>query len=201
MEDVKPRRQEYADATREALLESARVRFIQDGYAATSIEQVVRDARVTRGALYHHFQSKTDLFVAVFEQVETETMQRLTDVLSKVADPWRAAMAALDAYLEACLTPAYRRIVLEDGPLALGWRRWRALDQHHTLDPLEQILRALIRGGQLRPQPTRLLARIICAATGEAAFAVADSTDPVAARDEAAKTLRNLFEGLRDVNQ
>jgi len=201
MNNVKPRRQEYADATRDALLESARKRFIQDGYAATSIEQVVRDARVTRGALYHHFQSKTDLFIAVFEQVETQTMRRLTDVLSSVADPWQAAMIALDAYLEACLTPAYRRIVLEDGPLALGWRRWRALDQLHTLDFLEQILSSLIRGGQLRPQPTRLLARIICAATGEAAFAVADSTDPKAARDEAAKVLRELFDGLRDANR
>lgn len=109
-------------------------------------------------------------------------------------------MAALDVYLEACLTPAYQRIVLEDGPLAPGWQRWRALDQQQTLDLLEGILIALIHDGQLRPQPTRLLARIICAATGEAAFAIASSTDPAHARDEAATMLRELFDGLRVAN-
>ncbi len=198
MEAVKPRRQEYADATRHALVASARELFVAHGYAATSIEQVAREARLTRGALYHHFASKTDLFIAVFEQVETETMERLTGALATAADPWQAAMTALDAYLDVCLTPVYQRIVLEDGPVALGWQRWRALDQQHTLQRLEQILAALIAAGELRPQPTALLARIICAAAGEAAFAVADSDDPAALRDQAAQLLRELFAGLRD---
>ncbi len=197
MTDVKSRRQEHADATRDAVLDSARSLFITAGYAATSTEQVVHDARVSRGALYHHFGSKTDLFIAVFVQVETETMQRLTDALGAVPDPWEAAMAALDAYLEACLHPAYHRIVLEEGPVALGWKRWRELDQHHTLKPIEQILQALITNGHLSPQPVSLLARIICAATGEAAVAVADSAQPAAARNEAAGVLRDLFDGLR----
>jgi hypothetical protein len=131
-------------------------------------------------------------------QVETETMDQLTSAPRAGADPWQAAMAALDAYLGACLAPAYQRIVLEDGPLALGWRRWRALDQQHTLHRLEQILAELIDAGELRPRPTALLARVICAAAGEAAFVVTDSEDPAAARDEAAQLLRELFGGLRD---
>lgn len=197
MPPVKPRRQEYADATRAALLASARGLFIRRGYASTSIEHVARDARVTKGALYHHFSSKTDLFVAVFEQVQGETMQRLGDALTVTADVWQAAMGALDAYLEACITPAYQRIVLEEGPVALGWQRWRDLDHQHTLPRLEHIIDALIASEQLRPQPATLLARIICAAAGEAAFAVAASDNPATERDQAARLLRELFDGLR----
>lgn len=197
MEKVKPRRQEYADASREALVASARELFIGVGYSAASIEQIARNARLTRGALYHHFESKTELFIAVFEQIETETMERLAEALRSPPAPWQAAMTALDAYLDACLTPAYKRIVLEDGPIALGWQRWRALDQQHTLHLIERIIATLIDAGELRPQSTALPARVICAAAGEAAFAVADSEDPAAARDDAAQLLRELLGGLR----
>ena len=197
MDDVKPRRQEYAEATRAALVDSARQLFVDRGYPATSIEDVVRSARVTRGALYHHFDTKMDLFIAVFEQVETETMDRLTEALGVIVAPWDAALTALDAYLDACLAPAYQRIILQDGPVALGWQRWRALDQQHSIRRLEQIIVVLIDAGELRPQPTALLARIICAAAGEAAFAVSENEDPAKARDQAAHLLRQLFGGLR----
>lgn len=197
MADVKSRREEYAEATRQALIDSAGELFAARGYHATSIEDVVRRARVTRGALYHHFAGKQELFEAVFEEQEARVAGQIAAAFAREDDALRQALAGLDAFLDACLDERFREIILRQGPTALGWVRWRELDQRYTLGLLRTGLRALMDERVIRPHSLDLLTRVFFAALSEAAIAIAEAGDPTAARDEAAGLVRAFLESLR----
>src|SRR5437773_5827824 len=114
MQDVKSRREMYSEATRAALLDAATTLFAERGYAGTSLEDVATAARVTRGAVYHHFAGKQALFEAVLDQQERQADAQI--VAAAVADdPWQAATQALDAFLTKCCEPAYSRLVWVEG--------------------------------------------------------------------------------------
>src|SRR5262245_65846481 len=117
---VKSRRDQHSAATRAALVRVARRLFAEYGYAGTATEDVVRRAGVTRGALYHHFRDKRDLFAAVVEQVEQDVLERVAEAALSERDAWEAQRAAIGAYLDVCLEPAVQRIVLVDAPSVLG---------------------------------------------------------------------------------
>jgi AcrR family transcriptional regulator len=195
--NVKSRREEYAEATRRALLDAATGLFAERGYAATSVEDIARAARVTRGALYHHFAGKRDVFEAVFEELETATIPRLLPADGADEDPWALLLAGFDGVLEVALEPTYQRIALVDAPAVLGWARWRELAEHHVLGLLREVLAGLMSAGLLRPQPPDLLARLLLAALVEAALTIASAPDQDRARSEASLLLRDLLEGLR----
>jgi AcrR family transcriptional regulator len=198
MTAVKSRREEQVDATREALLESGQALFAEKGFAATSLDDVAGAARVTKGALYHHFPGgKLALFEAVFEAVDADLEQRITGAIPADAGPWEVVHSGLDAYLEACLDPVIRRIMFQEGPTALGWQRWRELDGCHSRALLRTSLDLLVQTGELRPQPLSLLTQVMFTALGEAGMAVADADDPQTARDEARRLMLDLLEGLR----
>lgn len=195
--DVKTRREEYAESTRRALLDAAAERFATAGYAATSIEDVVRDARVTRGALYHHFRGKQELFEAVFAEVELAALARIGAAADTPGAPWDAFTAGFDAALDACLDPAYRRIALQEAPIALGPVRWREVAEQHSLGVIRQILEALAAAGELRPLSVPLLSRVLFATLAEAALTIAEADDEQAARAAAGELVHTLLGGLR----
>src|SRR6516164_3359363 len=119
---------EQSEATRTALLATARAMFAERGYAAVGTEEIVRSAGVTRGALYHHFAGKAELFEAVYEDVERELVGTIADSLMATAtDPLQALHAGTRAFLEACEDPAVQRIAMIDAPSVLGWERWREI--------------------------------------------------------------------------
>jgi len=190
---------ERRETTRQALLAAARALFAAEGYAAVGIEEVARRAGVTRGALYHHFRDKRDLFRAVAEEIEDEldglTAAATRAVLREPADLPEAMAAGMAAFLDACQGPDMR-VLLLDGPSVLGWREWHALDARHALRQIEAGLAALVEGGFMPAQPLRPLAHLIHGATIEAALYVAGAEDPVAARAEIGASLRRLFDGL-----
>jgi AcrR family transcriptional regulator len=194
---VKSRREEYAEATRRALLDAAAELFSTRGYAATSIEDVVRSARVTRGALYHHFSGKRELFETVFAELEGEVAGRLGALLGADADPWERFLAGIDAALDACLDPRFRRLALQEGLAALGYQRWRELGEQQSMGVLHQGLEALMAAGVLAPQPVDLLTRVLFAALAEAALAIADAQDERDAHEQARELLHRLLDGLR----
>lgn len=194
---VKTRREEYAESTRRALLDAGAERFATAGYAATSIEDVVRDARVTRGALYHHFSGKQDLFEAVFAEVEAAALARIAAAATATDAPWEAFTAGVDAALDACLDPAYRRIALQEAPTALGPVRWREAAEQHTLGLLREILTALAAAGELRPTSVPLLSRVLFATLAEAALTIAEADDERAARADAGALVHALLTALR----
>src|SRR5438105_11817972 len=108
---VNSRQAENSASTRAALLRVARRFFSERGYADTATEEIVRRAHVTRGALYHHFEDKKDLFRAVVQEEQSKVAAKCMAAASKQADPWRALMAANEAFLEACLDPAVQQVV------------------------------------------------------------------------------------------
>ena len=198
MDSVKSRREEAVDATRAALLESALRAFTERGFAGTSLDDVVRDARVTKGALYHHFKGgKLALFEAVFEEVDLRLAERIVAAVPPDAGPWELVQAGLDAYLEACADPVVRRIMFQEGPVALGWARWRELDGCSSRELLSASVQGLLDAGEIRPQPVELLTRLLFTTLGEAGMSFAEAEDQQAARAQARTLLLGLLDGLR----
>jgi AcrR family transcriptional regulator len=191
------RREEYTEATRRALLDSAAAAFMERGFAEASLDDIARGARLTKGALYHHFEGKQDLFRAVFEEVEAEMIVAVRDASAGEPDPWRRLLAGIGAFLDACLTPRYRRIALEEGPAALGWHRWREIDERYALALVRAPLARLMSAGVLRHQPVELLARVVLAALTEVGMAVAAAPDREAARRDAQALVEELLSGFR----
>lgn len=187
---------ERTATTRSALIEAGRTLFARDGYGGVSMEAVVREAGLSRGALYHQFGGKRELFEAVFETVEREVVERIGRLLAGVADPRAAFAAGVGAWLDACADPAVQRIVLVDAPAVLGWQQWREIGQRYGLGVVEAVLAAAVEAGQLRAQPLRPLAHVLVAALDEAALYVASAEDPQQARAETEPVLRDLVDGL-----
>lgn len=195
---VKSRREEAVDATRAALLDSALRLFTERGFAGTSLDDVVRAARVTKGALYHHFKGgKLALFEAVFQEVDLRLAERTLAAVPPDAGPWELVEAGLDGYLEACSDPVVRRIMFQEGPVALGWARWRELDGCSSRELLSGAVQGLLDAGQIRPQPVELLTRLLFTTLGEAGMSVAEADDQDAARAEARALMLALLNGLR----
>jgi AcrR family transcriptional regulator len=195
--EKRSRREQYSEETRAALLESARSLFAERGFADTSIEDVVSRAGMTRGALYHHFASKRDLFEAVFEDLERELMERVAGAGTGEVDVWKRTMASLYSFLDGCLEPTCRRIALQEAPTVLGRNRWREIDERYAMGLVRAGVEELIDTGVIAPQPVDLLAHVLFGALTEAAFRVAAATDPAAARDEAAALLERMVGSLR----
>lgn len=196
--EVKPQRLEYVAQTRRALLDAAERLYIADGYNATSIDAVAAAARFTKGAVYRHFSDKQALFLAVFEQVETETMAELESAMGGGAVSWESALQTLTRFLDASIDDRFRRIVLEEGPSVFGWARWRELDQQFTGHVLARVLTDLMDGGLIQRQSVDFLSRLCCATVAEAALAVAQSDSRSRElRNEALGTLMRMLSGLR----
>jgi AcrR family transcriptional regulator len=169
------RRRARGEATRERLLAAARELFGERGYDGTSIEAVLHTSGVARGALYHHFQSKAELFDAVAEEVFVEIAQETSAAAraSLDTDTLERLRAGSQAWLQMALEPAVQRITLLDPPTVLGWARWRALDEQHTLGGLRASFRALAREGRIPAGQEELLAHMLLAALNEAALFIA----------------------------
>ena len=174
--------------------------FAAGGYHATAAGEVVGQAGLTRGAMYHHFEDKRDLFRAVVEEVEVEVdgiiLAEARRALEETSSQWEAFLAGHRAYLDACLRPEVRRVLLVDGPAVLGWEEWHEIDAAHALGQIRAGLEAMMEGGLMRPGPTGALAHLLHGAVLEAALCVAVSEDPASARDEVWEGLERLLEGL-----
>lgn len=191
------RRERDALATRESLVAAAAKLFTARGYAEVGTEQVVAAARVTRGALYHHFTDKRDLFRAVHERVEQQLVEGIAAKMDGVADPWEVLLTGTRAFLDACDDPAVKQIALVDAPAVLGWREWREVDERYGLGLMKAALGAAMQAGALRQVPLEALAHLMLGALAEAAFVIANADDPAAARADAEEALFALLEGLR----
>jgi len=187
-----------SEATRAALVGAARPLFAQRGFAGVGTEEIVRAAGVTRGALYHQFADKRELFAAVFEQLEAELATRTAQAAaaSGTTDPLAALRTGADAWLDACTEPEVQRIVLLDGPAVLGWEAWREIGLRYGLGLVEGALQAAVDAGRLRPQPVRGLAHVLIGAVDEAALYVATAKDTGAARAEVGAVLDRLLAAL-----
>jgi AcrR family transcriptional regulator len=198
MERKRRTQAERSAATRAALVAAARRLFAERGYAAVGTPEVVAAAGVTRGALYHQFGGKADLFLAVYEAVEQELTERIGQQVAAAGatDPLAALTVGAEAFLDACAEPDVQRIVLIEAPAVLGWDTWRAVGLKYGLGLTEAILRAAMEARRIAEQPVRPLAHVLIGALDEAALYVARAEDPATARDQMRAVLRGIVDGL-----
>jgi AcrR family transcriptional regulator len=183
-------------ATRTALIAAARALFAERGYAAVGTEEIVRRAGVTRGALYHHFPAKPDLFRAVYERVEQELTERIVTEVPLVGDPVAVLRDGTAVFLDACLEPEVQRIALLDAPAVLGYEAWREIGERYGLGLIQAALQRAVDVGAIPAQPVRPLARVLLGALDEAALFIARADDVAAARREVGGTLEFLLTAL-----
>ncbi|WP_157247904.1 TetR/AcrR family transcriptional regulator [Nonomuraea typhae] len=191
---------ERSDTTTSQLIGAARTLFGAYGYAATSIDAVAATAGVTKGAAYHHFDGKPGLFRAAFTREQEEIAGRLEQVAATTPDPWAALRLGCRTFLERCLDPGFRRIVLLDAPSVLGWAEVREIQYAHTLRVLLTGLRAAI-GVPEEDEPgvdaTAIRAQLMFGALCEAGMLLARSPDPAAALPALAMEAERLLTAFR----
>lgn len=191
-------RARQAEATRQALIASARQLFAEHGYHAVGVRDVTARAGVTRGALTHHFAGKEDLFLAVFDAVERDLIASGAGQADEAAglDAWARFRAGVQHYLDAATGQDVQRITLIDGPAVLGWRRWRELEEGYSLGALTAVLGIAMDQGLVRRRPIEPLAHLILGSVIEAALLIAHSEDPQGRRQDVGAALDDLLRGL-----
>jgi AcrR family transcriptional regulator len=187
-------RRARGDQTRRDLIDAGRSLFVEQGYFNTSIGDLVSTSGVgTRGAFYHHFTDKAELFRAVFEEVENDLTLRSIAAPPPGADPWERLTRGLHGFLEAALDPEVQRVMLVDGPVVLGWATLRAIQEGNSIALINDVVREAIKDGIIDEQPVGELTHMLVAALEEASLLVAHSTNPTRARRRAAKILDRLL--------
>jgi AcrR family transcriptional regulator len=197
MTTARSRRLEYAESTRQALVDSAVELFAGQGYAGTSLDEVVKRSRVTKGALYHHFSGKQALFEAALTEVETTVMASIGEIVTGSGDPWEAAIAALRTYMQACLEPAYQRIVLHEGPVVMGWERWREAEERMSFRVVRTAVRTLIDAGEIEDIPLEIGTRLLFGLLSAGANTIASAADPEQAGADVTRCVLRIIEGMR----
>ncbi|ORW97163.1 TetR family transcriptional regulator [Mycobacterium sp. IEC1808] len=201
MQEKRRTQAERAADTRDALIAAARPLFASPGFADVSMEAIVRDAGVTRGALYHHFADKTELFAAVFEKVEGEMAARMGETIaaSGETDPIEIMRLGSAFWLDACAAPEVRRIVLMDAPAVLGWERWSEIGQRYNIGLVKALITEAIESKSIPPQPVEATALTLLGALREATLYIARADDRRQARDDAGAVIDRLVDSLRAV--
>jgi AcrR family transcriptional regulator len=184
-------------ATRAALVAAARELFAHRGYADVGTEEIVRAAGVTRGALYHHFRGKAELFEAVYEDVERELVQDIAaSALAGAEDPLAALRAGAQAFLTACEDPALQRVALLDAPSVLGWERWREIGLENGLGLVQGALQEAMDSGQIPAQPVVPLAHVLMGAIDEGAMLIARADDDGRTREQVGESIALILAAL-----
>ncbi|MGN6129876.1 MAG: TetR/AcrR family transcriptional regulator, partial [Nocardioidaceae bacterium] len=178
------RRQEYSASTRRALVDVATELFTERGYAGASLDEIVAGARVTKGALYHHFSGKQALFESVFERVEDDATSAIRRAVRGTGDPWEKAVAGLRSFLEIVQQDEYRRIVIQEGPAVLGYERYREQEERSTFGIVQDIVSSVLATYELEPSMVETFSRVFFGAMSAAGAAVSSADDAKRARAE-----------------
>jgi AcrR family transcriptional regulator len=193
-----PTQAERTEATRGRLIATARRLFAAQGFAATSTEEILGEAAVSRGALYHHFASKTELFRAAFEAVEDDLTAQILAVAagSGETDPLRILQHGFDAFLDQCVNPEVQRIVMLDGPTVLGWDTWHELDERYAFGTIKTVLTLAAETGRIDEATVEPLSHLLLGAIMQAGMVVARADDPAAAKAAMSATFARLISAL-----
>ena len=201
VEGVKSRRAEYAEATRAALLAAAAEAFAENGFTATSMAEVATAARVTRGAVYHHFPDKQALFEAVLHQYNEAAQEQVyAAITGHAGGPWEIALAALSAALDVSVDPVAARLIYVEGPVGLGWRRWRESEDHYTRRNVRLLLQGLIDAG-IYPDdiPVEAMTQVVTGMITHAGISLAEAStrQRKAVRRDLQTAIHQVMLGLR----
>jgi AcrR family transcriptional regulator len=195
-ESARSRREEYAEATYQALLDSASACFYEGGFAATSLDQVAHRARLTKGAIYHHFASKRDLFMAVLERQQELSAGAVTQAGEGAADPWAAVVAAFDVFLELISNPVYQRLCWVEGPAALGFEDWWSCGERYEIPVIRTLLDRAAAAGVLTVEDPDMLAQVLFGAVVAGVLGMARSERPAVERERFRTTMLVMMAGM-----
>lgn len=187
------RRDKYTEATRQALLDSARRLFGTVGYVGTSLDEIAQHEGLTKGAVYHHFKNKEVMFEAVIGLVLAEVLANIATQAQANSDPRQQALTAIDLFLDISLQPEYQQIVLRDGPAVLGWVRWKELEKQYSAPLIEALVSQLMDNGWMEVRPVDMVSRLIMAWIIEVAFMLTETTNPAETRQQAKAFLVDLL--------
>ncbi|MEK4360668.1 TetR/AcrR family transcriptional regulator [Paenibacillus sp. FSL M7-1455] len=179
------------------LIDVARTHFTNYGYAQAALESIVHEANLTRGAVYHHFRSKKELFRIVLDDVQREVAARVEQEASASEDVWQQLYLGCRAFIMAAVEERNRRIMLIDGPAILGWDVWRAMDKNHSMRLLREQLGIMQERGYLRMVPLDAMTHFISGGLNETALWLANESLQPNALDESMKALSVLLNGLK----
>jgi AcrR family transcriptional regulator len=192
----KSRREENVEATRAALIAVARRHFARHGFGETDIADVARDARLTTGAIYHHFKNKLALFQAVAEELESEILAASSSVA--VGDPWEALHAAFEKLIDLCARPDVQRIVFVEAPQVIGPAAWREIEMQYAFGVMRKTLDALRAANCIKPYSTEYIACTLLALLRESSAEVARTRGSAPAREQVSELVSGVFSLLRN---
>lgn len=184
--------QARSEATRSALVEAARALFADKGYADTSTPEIVARAGVTRGALYHHFADKLELFRAVVEQEAMAVAERIADDTVDLDTPLAAMLAGARSYFDAMQAPGRTRLLMLEGPVVLGIEAMDEIDRRSGGFELRQVLAAAVATRNAADVPLDALTTALSAAFDKAAVAIAAG----GSADDYLEAMRILTSGI-----
>lgn len=193
---VNGRRDEYAEITRTAIVDAAVRCFTEDGFAGASMDTIAATARVSKGAVYHHFTDKTKLFEAAFISMEERLQTDVAVGVEGITDPWELVHRGVSLFLQACCDTQFRRIVLEEAPTALGWQRWKEIEERYFLGMVTAAVVGLARAGLIQVPDEQLVARMFLSALGVAGMAVPTAAEQDAERNAMAQLVMRFLGGL-----
>src|SRR5580693_248865 len=177
-----PTQAERTELTRARLITTARRLFAQRGFAATSTEEILAAAEVSRGAMYHHFTGKTDLFRATFEAVEDDLTAEVLAAAAGAPDPVSQLRLGFASFLDQCRRPEAQRIVMLDGPTVLGWDTWHEIDERYAFGSLKAVLATAASQGTIDPSMVEPLSHLLLGALMQAGMVVARADNPAASK-------------------
>ncbi len=183
--------------TKRALLDSATKLFADHGYAGTSLDEVVAAARVTKGALYHHFPSKLALFESVFDRLQETTTRKIEKRIETESDPWERARIGLESFLQECREPQFRRICLQEGPVALGHERWVVAERAASFGIVKRIVDSLLDDLGGAGELEEAFAAIFFGAIRSSSEYVADAEDADLAAEQVQASIGAILAGMR----
>lgn len=194
---VKSRKEANLEATRTALLAAARKHFARVGYSRAQTAKIAADARVTTGALYHHFGSKKRLFQAVAEQIEVEILAESSAIQgTPEGDPWTRFKAAFERLVDVCASADVQRITFVEAPQVIGPEAWREIEMRYAYGALHKRLPLMIEAGLLKPYPIELIARTLLALLREASAELAHPKQDPAVRKQVSDFTASILSSL-----
>jgi AcrR family transcriptional regulator len=189
---MKSRKEENFEATRAALMAVARKHFAREGYSKAEIGRIAADARVTTGAVYHHFNNKKDLFVAVAENLEAELLATAASVASD--DPWQRLKLGFEKLIDLCASSAVQRIIFVEAPQVVGPEAWRKIELRYAFGALRTILAVLQEAKIIKPYPIDLIARTMLALLHETSAELARAKNDPGIRAQVSNLLAEVLD-------
>ncbi|MEU7137881.1 helix-turn-helix domain-containing protein [Nocardia sp. NPDC046473] len=192
------RRDMYAALTRTAILDAAKELFVARGFDATSVDDIARESQLSKGAVYHHFQDKQQVFAEVYAAAEKAVFDVVAEAVIKPGlGPWEVAELAARTALQAYAADESTRALLRQATSVLGQERARTLNSELALPMIRALLEAVAGLGELRPVDIETAAQMVFRMLAEASMLITLADDPDSASQNVEFVALSMLRGLR----